>query len=102
MITNDNLLQVKITILVSNNSQYLVRWFTATNVGSTTLNDVEIKTIVDWDVWVPLIGTYSDYFGLDSIKEPSLNLAVAFVNTSIAPGTAYFGFASLEPPTAVT
>ena len=100
MTTNDSLVQITIKILVPNNSQYLVKWFKITNIGNTTLSNVEIKNIVDWDVWEPLVG-YDDYWGLDSIRRPELHLAVAFVNTSIAPGTAYFGYATLEAPTAV-
>lgn len=97
--TNDNTLLLEFRMEIFNNKKYIKIETYITNIGTETITDLEYKRIVDWDVWCPLIGGYYNYWGMDDIRRPNLNLAVAFVNTTIASSTVYMGFASLEPPT---
>lgn len=69
------------------------------NIGSTTVQDLEVKKIVYWDVWASIVG-YSNYWGMDNIRKPNMNLAVAFVNSSMPEsGPIPMGFASREKHT---
>lgn len=97
--TNDGVLLLEFRVEIFNDKKYIKIETYITNTGTETITDLEYKRVVDWDVWLPLIDDYSNYWGMDDIRRPDLNLAVAFVNTTIAPGTVYMGFASLEPPT---
>ena len=64
------------------------------------LSNVEYQRFIDWDVWSPTIGGPSNYWGYDNIRRPDLNMAVAFVNTTIgAPGEIYMGTAVSPTPT---
>ncbi len=99
--TVDGIVRVNVTFVIPDGTEYIVKIFTVENTGNETLTDVEVKNIVDWDVWQPLLGDFGNYWGLDSIRRPDLNLAVAFVNETIAPGTVYAGFSAAEPPDAV-
>jgi len=98
--TSDGALRITTKIHVWNTREYVVADIVITNIGSTTLSNVEFKKIVDWDVWEPYTGSYDDYWGIDS-RMPQLHLTVAFLNTSIAPGTVYMGFASTPGPNAI-
>jgi len=97
--TNDNTLLLEFRVEIFSDKKYIKIETYITNTGTEIIADLEYKRIVDWDIWYPLIGDYDNYWGMDDIRMPNLNLAVAFVKTTIAPGTVYIGFASLEPPT---
>ncbi len=97
MTTNDGVLGITIKTMFPLDSKFVVQEITIENLGADTITDLEFKKITDWDVW----SSFTNYWGLDSIRHPELNLAVAFVNTTIASGTAYMGLAVMPDPTGV-
>ncbi len=97
--TNDNVLLLRFIIEFFKEEKYIKIETYITNIGSSSIEDLEYKRIVDWDVWKPLLDSFNNYWGMDDIRKPRLNLAVAFLNETIAPGSVYMGFASLESPT---
>ncbi|MEM3449509.1 MAG: hypothetical protein QXP38_11670 [Nitrososphaerota archaeon] len=102
--TNDLALLLEFRVEIFRDEKYIKIETYITNTSGETITDLEYKRIVDWDVWVSFPGRHpdyrgKDYWGMDDIRRQDLNLAVAFVNESIALGTVYMGFASLEPPT---
>ena len=99
--TTDGNLRINTTIRAYNSRKYFVVIVNLTNIGDDLLSNVEYKRHVDWDVWEPVVGDYDNYWGLDNIRAPALHLAVAFVNTSIAPGTVYMGLGALQAPDAI-
>lgn len=95
--TNDNTLLLTFRFEFFKDKKYIKVETHIKNIGNEVITDLEYKRIVDWDVW---LGFYN-YWGVDDIRRPNLNLAVAFINGSII-GEAkavYMGLASLEPPT---
>ena len=96
-INSDILLQFIIEFF--NEKKYIRMETRITNVGAEVITDLEYKRIVDWDVW----RNFNNYWGMDDIRKPNLNLAIAFINKTIigdnSLNAAYIGFASLEPPT---
>ncbi|MBS7629825.1 hypothetical protein KEJ23_07695, partial [Candidatus Bathyarchaeota archaeon] len=99
MNTNDTVLLLRFRIEFFRKEKYIKIETYITNIGSNPIEDLEYKRFVDWDVWYPLLKSFDNYWGMDDIRKPGLNLAVAFLNETIAPGSVYMGFASLERPT---
>jgi hypothetical protein len=101
MTTDDGKLQLTFKYRFFKNSKFVALAMFIKNVGDATIADLEVKRIVDWDVWQPYIGDYYNYWGKDDVRRLRLNLAVAFINSSIMPGipSVYTGFASWEKPT---
>lgn len=102
--TTDNKVEIIFTFHFFNNHKFITLETTIKNIGSTTLNNLEYKRIVDWDVWRGgRYTSYNDYWGMDDVRKPSLHLTVAFVNSTLVgstePNTVYMGFASIEKPT---
>ena len=97
MTTNDGVLGITIKTIFPLNSKFVIQEITIKNLGTDKITDLEFKKITDWDVW----SSFENYWGLDSIRHPELNLAVAFVNTTIASGTVYMGLAVMPDPTGV-
>jgi len=93
LITIDGVLNITFIYHIFTSEKFIVVETIITNIGPTTLTNVEHKRIVDWDVWKPTIGTYSNYWGMDDIRRPDLNLVVASYNYEV-----FMGFASLETP----
>lgn len=101
IVTSDSRVAITIETRIYPEYKGVVQIITIKNIGSEVLENVEFKRITDWDVWRPLIGSFDNYWGLDENRLPGYYLAVAFVNTSIAPGTAYMGIAVSPTPDAV-
>ncbi len=101
MNTSDRQLQIAFKFRFYNDKKFVSVVMFVKNIGGSVVSDLEVKKIVDWDVWMPYIGDFSNYWGMDNVRRPRLNLAVAFINSSIIPGvpSVYMGFASLEKPT---
>jgi len=100
--TSDEQLQLTFKFRFINNKKYLILVMFIKNIGSTTIQDLEVKKIVDWDVWQPYLGNYRNFWGMDNIRRPNMNLAVAFLNSSASTyilKPVYMGFASREKPT---
>jgi len=110
--TNDGQLQLTFKIRFFTDKKFLIVVMFIKNVGAATVQDLEAKRIVDWDIWYPEIEDYDNYFGMDNIRKPNMNLAVAFINSSVSGGygdmdiasidtlrPVYMGFASREKPT---
>jgi hypothetical protein len=114
--TSDEQLQLTFKFRFINNKKYIILVMFIKNIGSTTIQDLEVKKIVDWDVWCPYLGDYyNNFWGMDNIRRPNMNLAVAFLNSSAFEGgggggdvgiastdilkPVYMGFASREKPT---
>jgi len=100
MNTSDNVLKLLFKVEFFNAKKYVKVETHITNIGELAITDLEFKRIVDWDVWQPTIGDFDNYWGVDDVRRPDLNLAVAFLNSSVTGGpSVYMGFASLERPT---
>ena len=111
--TSDEQLQLTFKFRFVYDKKYLILVMFIKNIGSTTTQNLEVKKIVDWDVWSPYLGEeYDNFWGMDNIRKPSMNLAVAFINSSVSGGggdmgiassdtlrPVYMGFASREKPT---
>jgi len=113
--TSDEQLQLTFKFRFINDKKYLILVMFIKNIGSTTIQNLEVKKIVDWDVWCPYLGyEYDNFWGMDNIRRPNMNLAVAFLNSSAFGGgedgdfgiestdmlkPVYMGFASREKPT---
>ncbi|MEM3404546.1 MAG: hypothetical protein QXJ17_08430 [Nitrososphaeria archaeon] len=99
--TNDEQLEITFKFGFMYYKKYLILIMFIKNIGLTTIEDLEVKKIVDWDVWYPTIDDYGNYWGMDNIRKPNMNLAVAFINSSLYEGSRpiYMGFASREKPT---
>ena len=101
IITNDDMVNITIKTIISSSYNGILQEITITNIGDETIRNVEFKKITDWDVWEPLVGSFSNYWGIDEIRLPGYYLAVAFVNESIAPGTVYMGTAVSPAPNGI-
>lgn len=111
--TNDDQLEITFKFRFMYDKKFLILVMFIKNVGTTTITDLEVKKIVDWDVWKPTLGDYDNFWGMDNIRRPTMNLAVAFINSSVfgggelelgiasidSIGSVYLGFASREKPT---
>lgn len=99
--TNDGQLEITFKFKVMPTKNFLVLVMFIKNVGSTTIKDLEVKKIVDLDTWA-YYTDYDNYWGMDDIRKPSMNLAVAFINQTILSEIEkpiYLGFASRQKPT---
>ncbi len=100
--TDDGQLEITFKFRFMYDKKFLILAMFVKNIGTTTITDLEVKKIVDWDVWQPTLGDYDNFWGMDNIRRPNMNLVVAFINSSASTGIlrpVYMGFASREKPT---